>query len=824
MAVKMEDEQKQNTTVAAAAAAAAASTLDDPAGAGAAAARAGSYPRHPSLGSTPVSNPALHKSLSLISRSLDLHTAYASSLSAYRYFLLFKAEQSMMHGATPAFKELVVARQTELMQALPVATVHAFTEREGEIEAAAAAYKAHGLVPPPVERARIIPEKVRIVKPGRVPGARGGGGGGGFAAAGASYAPAAGAAATVTYEVPDPNAVLAPGSTVRTKFGAAELNRKNRYADAAANNPILSITDRQAALQAQALTGPLGQSSGWSSLSGARADARKAGTLLSCFPLVYSSFVSSLDTWFNPTDLARRVRVKEPANWLVWVECFGYSMPRDEESFNALPPEVRKDLEHQWREYCWRGIFPAARVDHWNRQLKREKLRIERDQDNRRLKMVALPGWVRLDTDPPEDPVPDSSIATAAAPPAPVAAPAPPPAAAAAPASVATNPAFLAILQTMPPGTNPQQVMILMMQMQLAAQKQQQEKAAAEAKAKADAAASSASGRVEPFEVEPPDDSVFVPNSADPSVAEVELDLADEPRDISALASSLWLQCPSPALPTGSAAKLGGRSLLVLILAAHMDRWHTCAILRALSSSHFPQSFAPFREFVQARHPAIASHPLQLTHAWEKYLVAGARTRAARQKLNAQLESEEGLQLQVMRGRFEGESLYRLVRIAGWQRQAQPGAAAPLLERLEALVMGRPQPQPQPPQEATIKQEQQPSEMQQEESANSSTAAAAAASSSEAAPSSAAAAEQQAASDVPSTLDSPMHSAVSAAGPDLFGDAYEQAAPTVSSLYDDPPQASAAGNSMVDEPQAYDPLAWANEGGSEEAHKFSMDD
>ena len=807
MQVKMEDEHKHT-----AAAATAGNTLDDPAGAGAAAARAGSYPRHPSLGSTPVRNPALHKSLSLISRSLDLHTAYASSLSAYRYFLLFKAEQSMLHGATPAFKEMVVARQTELMQSLPVATVHAFTEREGEIEAAAAAYKAHGLVPPPVERARIIPEKVRIVRPGR-PAARGyvggGGGGGGGATAGAASYPAA--APTVTYEVPDPNAVLAAGSTVRTKYGTAELNRKNRYAEASANNPILSITDRQAALQAQALLGP---SSGGSSLTEARADARRAGTLLSSFPLVYSSFVSSLDTWFNPTDLARRVRAKEPANWLTWVECFGYAMPRDEESFQALPADVRKDLEHQWREYCWRGIFPAARVEHWNRQLKRERLRIERDQDNRRLKMVPLPGWQRLDTDPPEDPVPDSSIATAAAAPAPLAAPAPPPAAAPAPAPATTNPALMAILQTLPPGTNPQQVMMLMMQMQLAAQ-QQQQKAAAEAKAKAEAASASASGRVDPFEVEQPDDSIFVPNSTDASVAEVELDATDEPRDISALApGEMWLQVPSAALPTPSAAKLGGRSLLVVILAAHMDRWHTCAILRALSSAHFPQSFAPFREFVQTRHPAVASHPLQLTQAWEKYLVASARTRAARQKLNAQLESEEGLSVQVMRGRFEGESLYRLVRIAGWQRQAQAGAPAPLLERLEALIMGRPQPMPQPQE-----QQQQPSESME------SAASAAATSSSEAASSSAAAAGQQSASDVPSTLDSPMHSSTSATGgSDLFGsDAYEPA-PAANSLYDEPQQPS--GNSMVDDPQPYDGLAgaWANDAGNEEANKFGMDD
>ena len=179
------------------------------------------------------------------------------------------------------------------------------------------------------------------------------------------------------------------------------------YANAAANNPLLNNTDKSAAFQEAGVTQSLG---GYGSLSIARANARRNGTLLSSFPLVYSSFVSSLGTWFNNVDLPMRVRVKENSNFITWVECFGYELPDGEMSYEKLPDDVKKDLEAQWRDFVWRGIFPPGRTEVWNRHLKREKLKVERDQDTRRMRMLALPGWERLDTDPPEDMAQDSSL------------------------------------------------------------------------------------------------------------------------------------------------------------------------------------------------------------------------------------------------------------------------------------------------------------------------------------------------------------------------------------------------------------------------------
>jgi hypothetical protein len=305
--------------------------METPAADRAAAARAGTYPLHPSLAakdgsSSAPSSSSLQRALSLMSRTLDCRASYDAALGLYQPFLAYRAEQSMMHGATPAFNAIMVARQKADAQKLPVADVHAFSEREEEINEAAAAYRAHGIAVPEVKRLRIRPDPERLrLRPGGMRGAA--------AAAAAAAAVAAGAdpiggvgGGGVGAEVFDPNTPLAAGSAVRTIFGAAELRRKNMYAEAAATNPLLSITDRaaaqaaQAAQQAAAAGELMNRGSGWSGLSMARANARRAGTLLSAFPLVYSSFVSTLDTWINNADLARRTRIKENANFLTWVE------------------------------------------------------------------------------------------------------------------------------------------------------------------------------------------------------------------------------------------------------------------------------------------------------------------------------------------------------------------------------------------------------------------------------------------------------------------------------------------------------------------------
>ena len=160
---------------------------------------------------------------------------------------------------------------------------------------------------------------------------------------------------------------MAPGSTVRTIFGQTDLRKRPMEAPGAEDNPLLQDTNRAtaaAAFNAQRTHLNSGTGSGsWSNLAQVRGQARRNGTLLSNFPLVYSSFVSTLGTWLSQADMAARIRVKENASFLTWVECFGYQLEHGEDDFAKLPDDVKKDLERQWTDYGARRSQHAAQLN-----------------------------------------------------------------------------------------------------------------------------------------------------------------------------------------------------------------------------------------------------------------------------------------------------------------------------------------------------------------------------------------------------------------------------------------------------------------------------
>jgi hypothetical protein len=443
----------------------------------------------------------------------------------------------------------------------------------------------------------------------------------------------------------------------------------------------------------------------------------------------------------------------------------------------------------------WRGIFPQARVDNWNRQLKAEKLRIERDQDNRRLRMVALPGWKRLDTDPPEDRMEDSptligmpqhyhntaatgganlygsALATlpagsqarggrgggsGALGPAVGGASAPGPnAAAAAQQQAAMMQQMMAMFAAASGGgaagaanaaaaaNNPQMLqqfmmqMMQMMQMQQQQQQQQQQAAAAaaavqqaaaqqaaaqqaaaakaaqqQAKAQALAAAqqaalqSSLNGAgpsapaLDSFDTLEPRMECFnfVADPATGAIVEPDAEMDPEaemrgPVDTAAL-QPVVRGAPSPQLPVSPMARVGGRSIAFLLLFAHMDHWLSGSTLRALAVAQFPASWAVFQHSALAIQPLLAAAPSSIgqprliDRVFEAHLLSALRTRAQRDEFNARLMREEGLRVDAVRGASPGSSMYRMVRVPGFQRQ--PGAGPSLAERLYSAVRPAP--------------------------------------------------------------------------------------------------------------------------------------
>lgn len=303
-------------------------------------------PTIPAVFAIPVdATPPVRSALEAVHKALEWKKEYRAAASSYETFLRTKTDLAIMHGSTPAYHQLVVQQQIGLKRSLPFELVHAHSEREEEIRHAEEIYRALDRPIPVVERKRVWAEIVR-------PRGRG------------SRPPAAAPSPYERVERPErseraerkstastrehvshgaANVGIAAGSGVRTIYGQTNIRR---YADAAASNPLLHNTDRASAYDESGQRG-----SSWSSLAQARSQARKNGALMPSFPLVYSSFVSSLGTWFNPADLAARVRVKENANWLTWVECYGYALPDGDESYEKLPMEVKKDLEIQWRDF-----------------------------------------------------------------------------------------------------------------------------------------------------------------------------------------------------------------------------------------------------------------------------------------------------------------------------------------------------------------------------------------------------------------------------------------------------------------------------------------
>lgn len=77
---------------------------------------------------------------------------------------------------------------------------------------------------------------------------------------------------------------------------------------------------------------------------------------------------------------------------------------------DALSPEVRHDLEVQWRDFVWRSIYPIKRTEAWNKtMLKPLKLRGDRDESTRRIMLVTLPGYTPQPYDPPIEKTTDSA-------------------------------------------------------------------------------------------------------------------------------------------------------------------------------------------------------------------------------------------------------------------------------------------------------------------------------------------------------------------------------------------------------------------------------
>lgn len=638
-------------------------------------------PTHPTLAALlppAFTNHPLPTPLQIVSDALYSKDRYTSTVSSYHTFLRTKSDLAMLHGATGAYHSLILQQQVGLKRSLPYELVHAYSEREGEIRQAENIYRSLGRPIPQVERVRVFPELVRHLPGGGIAGSptpNSAGGGGAPSTAKRNGRPPN---ADKEYsnrqakEEKQPkeekhyaaaNAAIAAGSGVRTIYGQARMTLH----DIPSGNPLLTNTDKASAY---ADAGHRGSS--WSSLAVARSVARKNGLLLPSFPLVYSSFVSSLDTWFSAQDLATRVRTKENSNFITWIECFGYELKEGEVAYEKLGLEVRKDLELQWKEFIWRGIFPQPRTDVWNRHLKRERLRVERDHDNRRMRMVALPGWQRLDTDPPEDKAEDSPIAM----PQPMAVQVQPQVQAQVPQATmpaANLSAAAAVAGGVPVGDpaafqanlqgNPQ-MMLLMQQMLMMMQQRP--------------AQAPNAGQQMDVVIDEHDtidgDLMYHPDMKLDAEVERLIDTSDLPP----------VPIPCPFLPVTS-SKVGGKSILYLILSAHLNRFVSSDSVRRLGQAHFPSSWQHFHDVMIGKFPPLTLNPPVVDQHFERHLVKHIITLNQRQEWNQTLAVSEGVRFEAITGM--AGSFYRLVEIPEFQR---PVGTMTLGERLIATLRAAP--------------------------------------------------------------------------------------------------------------------------------------
>jgi hypothetical protein len=597
-------------------------------------------PLYPTLHAPPNASPSLLSALSLATAALQQRASYAATVQSYETFLRTKMDLSMMHGATPAFQQLVVAQQLGLKRDIPFELVYAHSEREGEISACEEIYRALNKPIPQVTRARVFMEPVKMVKRGgRPPNPER-----------FERVPASAPKAVREVEPKSVNPGIAEGSIVRTIFGQTDMKR---YREEAENNPLLNNTDRASAY-AEAGT----RTGNWSSLAVARSTARRNGSLLPSFPLVYSAFVSSLGTWLNAADLAARTRIKENPNFIVWVECFGYELPKGEEDFDKLADDVKKDLENQWKDFVWRGLFPPPRMDMWNRHLKREKLRVERDHDNRRIRMVPMPGWVRLPTDPPEDMTEDSPLLSQLTQQEAEAAPADPAAAAAAPPAAAPEglAQAAATLQSNP------QMMLLMQQMLLQQQLLRSRTFIPNHEQQRDVVID---------ETDTIDgDMVYVPDQKFEAQVEARSDASD----------ILPVTIPCPFLPV-TISKIGSKSMLYLILYAHLERFVSGETIMRLAKYHFPSSWDHFFAVMTQRYPPLAMNPPAAEKLFERHLVMHVLPLQDRNTWSEKLALTEGIRIEAVTG--DDGSFFRLVRQPGFIR---PSGTLALGDRLMASL------------------------------------------------------------------------------------------------------------------------------------------
>ena len=143
---------------------------------------------------------------------------------------------------------------------------------------------------------------------------------------------------------------------------------------------------------------------------------------------------------------------------------------------------------------------------------------------------------------------------------------------------------------------------------------------------------------------------------------------------------------PCPFLPV-TISKIGGKSILFLILYAHIDRYVAGEVIRKMAIYHFPASWEHFCQVMKMKFPTSTMSPPAFEKLFERHLLSPVISVVGRAEWNNSLSSAEGVVLDAVTG--VSGSFFRLSRVHDFQR---PPEAGPLLlaERLIATLRAMP--------------------------------------------------------------------------------------------------------------------------------------